>query len=173
MKSGVHVTIDRMPQVMRGIKRMSMERVLVGAPGETAERNVPGEHGPMNNPTLLYIHENGSPAANIPARRTLGPGIADARDKIATRFGAVGRAILDGRNPDVGKQLYAVGLIAQASVRARFGGDDLAPLSASTIAARRRKGFKGSAPLIRSGDLRTAINFVVVQSTGERTVGPT
>ena len=171
-KGAVTVTVDRMPQVLKGIKQMAMERVLVGAPGETADREPEaGHYSAMNNPTLLYIHENGSPAANIPARPVLAPGIADVRDKVGVRLGNVGRAVLDGRDVDVDQQLTAVGLMAQAAVRAKFGGDDLAPLSPRTISARQAKGFKGEAPLIRTGQLRTAINFVVVRADGRREVG--
>ena len=171
-KGAVRVVVDRMPQVLKGIKQMAMERVLVGVPGETADRQPEsGEHGPMNNPTLLYIHENGSPAANIPARPTLMPGINDVRDKVSARLAKVGQAVLDGRDPDIDQQLTATGLIAQAAVRARFGGDDLAPLSPSTLSSRKAAGFRGEAPLIRTGQLRTAVTFVVARADGRREVG--
>ena len=166
----ISMPVNRLPQVLAGLKAIGDRRVLVGVPGETAERQpVDGEKVTMNNPTLLFIHEHGSPARNIPARPTLGPGIEDARDKIGERMGKTALALISGREVDVEKQLHAVGLIAQSSVRARFGGPDLAPLAPSTLAARRAKGRPGEAPLIETGQLRNAITYVIMK--GDRQTG--
>jgi hypothetical protein len=76
---------------MRGLER---EQVMVGIPSKTAERQPdPEEPGPMNNATIGYIMENGSPAANIPERPHLKPGIRDVKDEIVERYKKGGKAI--------------------------------------------------------------------------------
>ena len=175
-----HTTVqmkgDKLPQVLKGLKAIANRRVLVGVPGDVPERKPEGDEPPsiMNNPTLLYIHENGSPARNIPARPTVGPGIEDARERIGDRLGKTALALLSGREVDVDVQLHATGLIAQASIRKRFGGDDLAPLAPMTLENRRARGRKGERPLVDTGQLRNAINYVVMDGntqTGEGDYG--
>ena len=60
------------------------------------------------------------------------------------------------------KAFTKAGLVAQASVRATLtAGEGFEPLSESTLKAREAKGFKGTKPLIRTGQLRNSYTFVV------------
>jgi hypothetical protein len=57
--------------------------VLVGVPEETTDvRNEDGQEY-ITNAALAYIHDNGEPSANIPARPFMVPGITAVQEKIA------------------------------------------------------------------------------------------
>ncbi|MDD1617199.1 MAG: hypothetical protein LUQ28_12105, partial [Methylococcaceae bacterium] len=58
--------------------------------------------------------------------------------------------------------LTKAGIVAQNSVKATITkGEGFEPLAESTIKARQRKGFKGTKPLIRTGQLRNSITYIV------------
>jgi hypothetical protein len=106
--------------------------------------------------------ENGSAVANIPARPVLIPGVEAVADKCADII-AKGAAdsILGGQSEYI-KSLNKAGLIAQASVRGTLtAGEGFAPLAESTLKARERKGFKGTKPLLVTGQLRNSYTYVV------------
>lgn len=129
------VKFDKLKQVLQGLLDISTKRVLVGIPDGTTGRT-DDDQGPMNNATLGYIHENGSPAANIPARPHLIPGVEDAADEIAERLKKAWQAALDGKKDKVRQQLEAAGLVAQNSVKNKINDGDFAPLSPVTLQLR-------------------------------------
>jgi len=129
---------DKLTQVVGSINALVKKKVLVGIPESTAERSDDEDEGPMNNATLGYIHENGSPAANIPARPFLIPGVEDVEDKIASRLKKASKAAVDGKSGEVDRQFEAAGMIAEQSVKNKINDGDFAPLKPSTIANRRR-----------------------------------
>ena len=157
MTATVKVTVDETKNVLANIKAMLGKQVLVGIPDANAGR----KDGAITNAALGYIHENGSPARNIPARPFLIPGVAAVKAKTVS---ILKRAAEDGlENPSaVDKGLNAAGLVAVASVKNRIrNGEGFAPLSEATIAERKRKGAKGTKPLIRTGQLLNSITYVV------------
>lgn len=133
------ITSDKLADVLKNISGLVCKQVLVGIPDSTTERNDEDDEGPMNNATLGYLHENGSPANNLPARPFLIPGIEDATSDIAGRLRKAADAALDGKADKVDQQLNAAGLIAQNSVKEKISTGDFAPLSPSTVASRRYK----------------------------------
>ena len=153
----VTVTKDITAAVLQTVQEMAKKRVLIGIPAEKAAR----KGDPITNASLGYIHENGSPARNIPARPFLKPGVEQAADKCAAVLGKFAKTAFN--NPsDLDKGLNAAGLIAQASVKKRIvSGEGFAPLKEGTIAARKRAGAKGTKPLIRTGQLLNSITYVV------------
>lgn len=160
MKSQVRLVVDKSDDVFRAMINLTKREVLVGIPAGAPARNESG----INNATLAYIHDTGSPAANIPARPFLAPGIKDARGPINTRLKQMGQAVL--RNSDtsasvVDKYLNAIGLIAVSAIRARITSGPFAPLAPGTLRARRAAGFAGTKPLIVTGQLRNAVNYVL------------
>jgi hypothetical protein len=126
--------------------------VLVGFLGPTAERG----DGPLNNPTLAYIHEHGSPAANIPARPFLGPGVERAVPQLSSLLTAGARRALAGDPGAANQALQRVGVVAVGEVQSYMSSGDFAPLQPETI---RRKG--SSRPLIDTGQLRQAVTYSV------------
>ncbi len=141
----------------RALKALVAQDVLVGVPEKTNRRKEPK----VNNAMLAYIHDNGSPLRGIPAREFLRPGIKTVQLEIAARFGQAGRKALEGNHQEVTKGLMDAGLIAQKAVRRKITVGPFKPLKASTLRARRRRGRKGTSPLIDTGQLRQAINFVI------------
>lgn len=73
--------------------------IFVGIPEENAKREDDKE---MNNATLLYIHTNGSPVKNIPARPVIEPAltVADNKEKIASDLKQIMELTIDGKDSE-------------------------------------------------------------------------
>ena len=156
--------VDNIKKLMRSLNHLELKSVYVGIPAEKTERDAgdDGDDGPMNNATLGYIHEHGSPAANIPARPFMEPGIKDGAPLIEKYLRQAGSLQIKGATQDkVDRQLHLAGLAAQNAVRAVINAGVPPPLADSTLAARKRRGFKGEKSLIVTGQLRNAITYVV------------
>ena len=158
--------------------------VLVGVPQAKTAR----PDDPINNATLAYIHDNGAPASNVPARPFMRPGITRATPAIRAEFKIAASAVLTGNEGLVNASLNRAGLAAQNAIRAVITEGIPPPLKPETIAARkygrktasRRKGEKeymkqiaegatpaeaqasvGITPLVNTGQLRNSITYVV------------
>lgn len=151
-------TKDILPQVLASLKRLAATDVLVGIPAQSPER---GDGEPINNATLGYIHENGAPAAGIPARPFLVPGVSAAGAPMALQLKKAAQAALVGNPRVVDQRLHAAGLVAEASVKNTINAGVEPALADSTIAARERRGRTGTVPLIDTGKLRNSITHVV------------
>lgn len=158
MKTGTTVVLDKVSEVMKGIALLAGTRVMVGVPASKAARE---DGQPINNAALAYIHDNGAPEANIPARPFLKEGVESAQAEINDGFRKVGEAALDGNPGAAERGFHAVGLKAQAAVRAKITAGPFQPLKPATLAARRRRGRTGTKPLLDTAQLRNAINYVV------------
>jgi hypothetical protein len=153
---GIKVVVDNLPKVVDAIYAITDSELLVGVPAEKGTRT-----DKINNAALAYIHENGSPAANIPARPFMAPGIKNAEKQIIGLLVDGARKALDGNKAAVMAGFHRAGLIAVNSIRKKITDGPFAPLSPRTLAARKRKGFKGTKPLIVTGQLRRSINYVI------------
>ncbi len=158
IKSGMTVKRDRVKKVWESISKLPATQVLVGVPSERAPRE---EGEPITNAELGYIHEFGAPDANIPARPFLFPGIREAKGRFARYLKQGAQGALDGDQGRVDRALSAAGQVAASSVQRKITTGPFAPLAASTLAARRRRGRKGTRPLIDTGQLRRAITWVL------------
>lgn len=154
------ITTDKVAEVLAAIQDLASKEVLVGIPATKAERKE-GDEEPINNAQLGYIHEFGSPKANIPARPFLNPGIARAQESINGHLRKAAKAAMDADSEKVDLELNATGLIAQAGARNEINSGDFEALAKSTLAARRRRGRTGEKPLIDTGQLRNAITYVI------------
>jgi hypothetical protein len=173
------VSTNNLPKLKERLKSLMINEVLVGVPSDNAERKDSNE---PNNAMLAYIHDNGSPAQNIPARPFMRPGIERAKTGIVKAMEIGAKSCLNGANdaPDVA--LHQVGLIAQRSIRGRINEGIAPPLAAATLRARiasgraakgakaelarREQGGMPSAtasakPLIVTGQLRNSINYAI------------
>lgn len=176
---------DNTKRLLTSLAALAENRCYAGVPATTAGR----KKGAINNAELMYIHENGSPSANIPARPVVHPAIKKARPALNAALLATGKMALGagGDSASVQKGLNAVGLIAQNAMRAKITSGPFAPLSPRTIAQRaakrgtkRRKGeqeyldlvsggtspaeaqnIAGIKPLIDTGQLRRALTYVI------------
>jgi hypothetical protein len=161
--------------------------VFVGVPNETTGRS---DTTVVNNATIAYINDNGSPAMGIPARPFMLPGIKDARDVIKEALKRGMDGLLKGDVGSIERALMRVGLIAQRSIISKIVEGIPPPLAISTLKARARgkllangkrsfsakKGAKEeierriegiaestkfAKPLIQTGSLKSSINFVI------------
>ena len=180
MKASVVIKTDKLAAVVKSITALTGKDVLIGIPDASTDRRPDEvEHGPMTNATLGYIHEFGSPAANIPARPFLIPGVQDAADKYEARLKKAATLALDGNLSGVDAELNKAGMQAASSVKAKINSGDFIPLAEATLRARARRGRQGAQaeldsrkagnapnndnakPLIDTGQLRNSITYVV------------
>lgn len=158
------MTSNKAGKVFAAIAALPRKEVLVGIPEDKAARRddpLAPSTGPMTNAVLGYIHENGAPEANIPARPFLIPGVHAVQSETIKMFKVAGAAALAGDAGKMDKVLHVIGLTNQASVRNALQTGAFVPLSPVTIAARLRRGRTGTRPLIDTGQLRNSINYVV------------
>lgn len=161
MKSGVKMTKDRVDVILKGISVAPDYDVLVGIPSEKSTR-AGSDAGSMSNAALGYIHENGAPEANLPPRPFLLPGIRASSGRFSSHLKKAVTALMGGENTKAEQHLNAAGLMAVNAVRRQINqGIGFAPLAASTLAARRRRGRTGEKPLIDTGQLRNSITYAV------------
>ena len=175
MSSNVTVVLDHVNDVVRSIEKLVLMRVMVGIPAEKAAR----EGSPINNAALGYIHENGAPEVNIPARPFLLPGVRAVQQQTIDGFKVAGELAFAGRPEAVERQFHRIGLAAVASIKAVINAGVPPPLAESTLEARTRRGRKGAKqelknraaglppaidlakPLIDTGQLRNSITYVL------------
>lgn len=172
----MRITKDGVAAMLKSLHTLTGQDVLVGIPSVRTERLEKGE--PINNATIGYIQENGSPAKNIPARPHLIPGIRNAQPLIVARFRKATIAALSGEQAEVNRQLDAAGSEAASAVKAVLNAGIAPALSQSTLEARARRGRKGAIaelknraagnapgtdlakPLIDTGQYRNSITYV-------------
>ena len=137
-----------------GFQYFRKTEVVVGITEETNSAR-----GSVNNAELLYIHENGSPVRNIPARPVLKPAIADGQTKgqIETmmREAAIAAMVL-GDKSRCEQLFHKAGMIGRDACKNWILGGHLAPNAPSTI---RRKG--SSTPLVDTGSMLGSITYAV------------
>jgi hypothetical protein len=190
VKDGVHVVQDRTKALIEATRVLTKQDVLVGVPGET---NFKGrEAGEPSNADLAYVHDNGAPEANIPARPFMRPGMRAAKKQIVAQLKEAGKASLDGDSTKVTARLHAAGLAAVASIRRVITAGIPPPLAASTVEKRIARRASGTwrrkrraevaanvaadaapgegifTPLIDTGALRAAITHVIRARSGAR-----
>lgn len=184
MKNAAKLIRNKLPHLRIAVAKLTCQEVLVGVPQDEATR----ETGEMNNATIAYIQDNGSPAQNIPARPFMVPGIQSAKAAIAGKFKLAAQRTLTGNAENIDRDFYKVGQIAQSAIRQVIQQGIAPPLKPGTIrnrwrsrkTATRRKGEEeylekvkggmpheeaqasvGITPLVNTGQLRNSINYVV------------
>ncbi|EIL88533.1 putative bacteriophage protein [Rhodanobacter fulvus Jip2] len=156
--TGIKVKKDELRSVLAAIKRATRENLLVGIPYYHTAR--PGEVG-ISNADLGYIHEFGAPAANIPARPALIPGVL-AATKQATALMADGMSDeMAGQRGSAHISLHKAGLVAVNYVRQTITDGVEPELSEVTIRRRLERGRTGTTPLLDTGQYRNAFTYVI------------
>lgn len=146
----------------RLMKDLTKKAVLVGVPDENADRQPdPHDPVPITNAGIGFVMEHGDPERNIPARPFLGPGVEGASKPIGDKLVATASKALDGDREAIDKGLHGVGLIAQSAVRQKIQDGPFVPLAPRTLSARKARGRTGEKPLIDTGQLRNAVNYVI------------
>ena len=189
----VTITKNLVPAFLKALEALEGQRVLVGIPAATTSRSNTNSRG-INNATIGAIAEYGSPAAHIPARPWLHPGVKSAERKIVSRYTGAAKQALQGNIQAISAAHEIVGQETADAIRAYIRTAPYAPLKPATIAARarqrgtmtRRKGEKeylglirkgmlpamaelaaGIRALINTGQFLRAISYVVVRRGGK------
>lgn len=179
-KNAASLIRNKLPGVLKGISKLSLNAAFVGVPSEKTNRNSDEEEAqPMTNAALAFIHDNGSDAAGIPARPFMRPGIARAQPQIIGALKQGARDSLTGGDPT--RSLNLAGMAAQSTIRGVINEGIAPPLADSTLRQRIRnktsvKGAKAelaargkgeapstenAKPLIATAQLRNSINYVI------------
>lgn len=127
----VRQVADMTASIRKALTALTEKDVFIGVPAE----NAAPRQGGINNAELSYLHEYGAPAAGIPARPHLLPGVEDIRDEAAGLLKGAAKQALEGKEAAVEAALNKIGLLGQNAVRARFQDNDWPPLKESTLAA--------------------------------------
>jgi len=181
---GLKVNIDSVDQLRATIELLAVREVLVGFPEETAGRELePGDLPQANditNAALGYIHDNGMPEQNIPARPFMIPGMNESIPKVTAALLWTAKQVLLRRSGEVIESGFTrAGIAAQFAIRRKINEGVPPPLADSTLRERARRGRKGAKkelslraageapstqfakPLIDTGQLRNAITYVI------------
>ncbi len=136
------------------IKKLNKQEILVGIPQEKSGRKGQG----ASNAELLYIHTNGSPINNIPARPVIEPSIEDSKEEIALLFKGAAEQALNRNLQGSLAQLDKAGLQGENAAKGWFTNpkNNWAVNSQTTID---RKG--SDRPLIDTGEMRKSITHVM------------
>lgn len=156
---------DHTAGAVAAISELSQTRVMIGVPAEKAGREQT-EAQPINNATLMYIHEHGAPEANIPARPVLYPAAAEVQKTWVPMLKRAAEYAMKGDRTSMMNQFHAIGLLGQNAMRKRITDGPFIPLKPATLAARRAKGRTGTKPLIDTGQLRRALTYVIRRVLG-------
>lgn len=157
---GVKVVTDKTQALLSTLGTLSKMQLLVGIPEDKDARQ---DGDGLGNAAIGYIQNYGSPVNNIPPSPFLEPGVDAVADRCADIIAkGLGDAMAGGGGAALEKAYNKAGLLAQASIRSVITKQEgFDPLSESTIEAREREGFKGKKRLIRTGQLRNSITYVV------------
>jgi hypothetical protein len=135
----------------------------------------------VTNAMLGYIHDNGSPEANIPARSFMLPGIEAVRPRLESRLASIINGVVKRGEGTIFVEMHLieVGVVAQKSIQNTINEGIPPPLAESTLRARAKRGRKGAGiellsrsmglppsmdfakPLVDTAQMRNAVNFVL------------
>lgn len=159
MKVRVGVTKIK-DNTLRSLSFLRKNAVYVGIP-EEAPRDP--NTSDITNADLLFIHTNGSPINNIPARPVIEPAIAKDKERLSKMLAKAAKLAMDYKTTEAIDQLRKVGIRGQNVSRAWFVDPDNGwpPNSLRVQAAKRAKGSTDPKPLIDTGELRKSITYFV------------
>lgn len=185
LPANLKMSRDGLADLRASLATLANSEVLVGFPEETTERGdaeeIEESKGPITNAALGYIHDNGSPEVNIPARPFMIPGIENAKEAVTDKLGQMARAVVTkGAGQDrVAQGFEQVGSIAELAIKNKINEGIPPPLSEYTLQERARKGRKGAKeelalrakgeepgtqlakPLVDTAQMRNSVKYVV------------
>jgi hypothetical protein len=150
--------VSKVPSEMAKLKKLGDVRIYVGIQEADNERENVRTKGSETNAQLLYLHSQGSPIRNIPARPVIEPAIDSVVNELRPELRAGGQAWLKGERPRAMQSFRKVGRIARDAARGWFTNpmNNWPPNAPSTV---RHKGR--DAPLLDTEQMRKAISFVI------------
>jgi hypothetical protein len=180
LPASLKVTKDSLAQLQASIKLLSEQEVLVGFPEETTDdRDDDPGTAPITNAALGYIHDNGQPEQNIPARPFMIPGMEEARESVTRHLSWAAKQVLLRAPGAVQRGLERAGLSAAFAIKRKINEGIPPPLADVTVAERARRGRVGAMweqawraagapaslelakPLVDTGKMRNALTYVI------------
>lgn len=159
MANPAQKTKDNFPAFKKLGAQMALKSVFVGVPADTSEQRQ-GE--PINNATLAYIHQNGSPAKNIPARPFMTIGMAEAKEPATKQMENGAKKFFKSKDVnDIQQALGKAGFVAENAIKRAINSNIQPSLANATLAARKRRGRTGANTLVDTGALRNSIKYVI------------
>lgn len=184
MAKAVTVVRDNVAKVFKEIQDLVGRQVLVGIPDSGQNHR---DEGPVNNATIGYVMEFGSPLHNVPARAFLVPGVTKARAPALRQLRQAADAALKGDKPGTLQGLNRAGIVASNEVKLQINSNIPPPLKPGTIRNRHRgretkmreseqvylglvkqgvdpgaaQAETGIVALVNTGQLRNSITYVV------------
>jgi hypothetical protein len=184
MTKTVTIVKDDVAKVFKSIQDLIGKQVLVGIP-DNGQNN--RDDSPVNNATIGYTMEFGSPAHNVPARPFLIPGVRAAEKSALVQLKQAALAALEGDKGGMQQGLNRAGTLASNEVKHTINSNIPPPLAPSTIRNRHRgrgtkrreseqvylgliakgaspgaaQGEVGIVALVNTGSLRNSITYVV------------
>lgn len=163
--TGVRITRGNLEQVKEGVALLAALEVLVGFPEDTTARDEDPNDDPdsrgITNAALGYIHDNGAPEVNIPARPFMTPGVEEVIEKVENQLRGAMKAAMRGDPVVMEQAMIAAGLTAKLGIQNKINEGIGPPLSDRTLQARARKG-KGKSSIAKAAQLeldrRSAMN---------------
>ena len=157
--------VDKVGKLIKGINYTKDNYLLIGIPQKKTTR----ENEAITNAELLFIHTNGSPINNVPARPVIEPALEDDMERLTSMLKDFANEAIEGNFEEAQKQLERTGMRAQNVCRNWFtNADNNWPENAPSVRERKiKKGSTEPRPLIDTGELRKSIIYVVVKD-GER-----
>ncbi|QNT79251.1 hypothetical protein [Entomobacter blattae] len=148
------------------LEKLTQKRILVGIPAEKADRQHK-EGSPLNNASIAYLVNNGSPANNIPPRPFMEKGIKAANKRNASLVAAMMKAVFAGDEAEAEQIKERIGLNTQNAIKSEIANGSYTPLALSTIRNRiRRTRNKNNTPLTRQQR-----SEIMKQEAAQRSVG--
>lgn len=144
---------------LEAIEFIKNNSVYVGVQQKDTTR----EGDDATNAELLFIHTNGSPARNIPARPVIEPAIYDDRERLCNMMKKAAEYVFSGNFSEASRQLELVGMRGQKDARGWFYNpkNHWAPNAPSVIAEKLKKGSDNPRPLIDTNELHKSITYFV------------
>lgn len=159
MANPAQKTKDNFPALKKLATLIAKKSVFVGVPAETAE---PRQDEPINNATLAYINQNGSPAQNIPARPFMTIGMNEAKRPATEQLEKGAKKFLKSKEPnDIAIALGRAGFVAENAIKRAINSNIQPALAPTTLVARKRKGQTRENTLVVTGALRNSIRYVI------------
>lgn len=155
----VKTITDNFSRQLQALEFVKDNEVYVGIQQKDATR----ENEDVNNAELLFIHTNGSPVRNIPARSVIEPAIKDSSEQLSRIMLRAAQYALQGKFAEATKQLHIVGTRGRDVSKLWFTNpkNHWPPNAPSVIKEKLKKGSTDPKPLIDTGELRNAISYFV------------
>lgn len=153
------VVTDNFSKQLEAIDFVKNNSVYVGIQQKDTTRD--GDD--VTNAELLFIHTNGSPARNIPARPVIESAIKDSSAQLSKIMLRAAQYALQGKFAEATKQLHIAGTRGRDVSKLWFTNpkNHWPPNAPSVIKEKLKKGSTDPKPLIDTGELRNAISYFV------------